>query len=156
MSYKDEYRAGASEARFWTLKAVLWLLALIVVVYAVLVLLTPLTIGFGWFSGEANIRSFGHVKAVYRDAYDYDNALKATASNACIAKAALVDARKSGDTNAASQRSSQLIAIEQTYNRVKGEYDAAMADHFRAKQVKPADLPSSAPVLSDALKTAGC
>lgn len=112
--------------------------------------------GIGWFAGEVNIRSFDHVRQVYRDSYDKYNALQQIANNTCTAKEALSAAKASGDQNTINQRQTQVIAQENTYNAVAGQYNAEMDDHFRAKAVKPQDLPRNAPSLKEALATAGC
>ena len=44
-------------------------------------------------------------------------------------------------------RESQLLAQEQRYNAVKGEYDAYMQDHFRGKLIHPRGLPIPYPTL---------
>lgn len=112
--------------------------------------------GIGWFSGEVNIRSFNHTRQIYQDTYDKANALRQIANNTCIAKQALADAKSSGDSNTVNQRETQLLAQEVTYNATAGQYNAEMQDHFRAKVVKPHDLPRTAPTLQEALATAGC
>lgn len=143
MTYRDDYRDGQREF-FWTLpRVLLGIFAVIVSSFLLAVVTTPLTIGFGWFQGEANLRSFNHVRDTYQFAYDHVGTLKSLQSNVCIAKLA-VDA---STADVKSQRETQLIAIEQTYNRVEQEYDAYMDDHFRGKVIKPADLPYPAPTL---------
>ena len=54
------------------------------------------------------------------------------------------------------QRTSQRIAIEQNYDRVKGVYDGRLADAFRAKLVKPSDVPDRAPTLQQTVAALGC
>lgn len=95
---------------------------------------------FGWFSTTANIYSAGNVKAQYQFGYDYDRAMAATARNVCIAKQTGLEA-------------SALAAYEQTYSNIEGQYDARMADKFRAQRVKPSDLPLVAPTLQDRVNT---
>lgn len=124
-------------------KAIGAVLALILAVFVILVVSTPLTIGFGWFSGEANLRSFSHVRDTYSFAYDHITTLRGLQQNTCIAKQAVQDATP----DVKSQRETELIANEQTYNRVAQEYDSYMSDHFRGKLIHPADLPMPAPPL---------
>jgi len=119
----------------------------VVAVWLVVVAVTPLTLGFGWVSGETNLRSFSHVRQTYRQGFDDARALDNIARNACLAKQAVADARKRGDSTAVDQRESQLLAQEQRYNAVKGEYDAYMQDHFRGKLIHPRGLPIPYPTL---------
>lgn len=103
---------------------------------------TLLAIGLGWFSGEANLRSFNHVKATYQEAFDDTAAMDANARQACRIQP-LVAADASG------QRQSQLLAIENNYDRVKGEYEAYMRDHFRGGVIRPRQLPMPYPTLAE-------
>lgn len=130
-SYRDEYR-GASRDFFWTLPRVL-LAAFVAVaaVFLLMVVLTPLTIGFGWVSGEANLRSFASFKATYAEAFDDVKALDALTTQSCRFHAQVLAAQKAGDTTTATQRSSQELAVSNRYDSLKGQYDAYMSDHFR-------------------------
>lgn len=104
-----------------------------------------LAFALGWFSAAVSVPSASNVRAQYRFGYEYDRALAAEARNVCVGE------RRHLDPEA-------LAAYEQTYSNTQGQYDAAMADAFRAKHVKPPDLPSVAPSLSErvaALKAEG-
>lgn len=143
-SYRDDYRSAHKDT-MWTMpRAILLGLAAVASVFLLLVLITPLTIGFGWISGEANLRSFGHVRQTYAYAYDHIAALQSLQQNACVANQAISEET---DPAIKSQRRTQLIAVENTYNRTQREYDAYMSDHFRGKVIKPGDLPLPAPSL---------
>ncbi len=70
MAFQDEYRRGQHNF-YWTLpRAMLAAFVLVLAIFLLLVVTTPLTIGFGWFRGEANLRSFGHVRQTYAEAFD--------------------------------------------------------------------------------------
>jgi hypothetical protein len=97
-------------------------------VVLLLFVLTPLSIGLGWFKGEAGLRSFNHVKETYQQGYDDVEAMKANASQACRL-------RPLAATN--TQRQTQLLAIENNYDRIKAEYEAYMHDHFRGGVIRP-------------------
>lgn len=147
MTYRDEFKSG-QRYFFWTLPRVaVGVMAIIVVVFFIAVATTPLTIGFGWYKGEANLRSFDHVKATYQVAFDDANAMDANARQACRFKKQVDEAKASGDETAANQRQSQLLAVETNYDRIKGEYDAYMSDHFRGGVIKPQQLPMPYPTL---------
>lgn len=133
------------------LAATLAVLGAIVAVFLIVVVLTPLTIGFGWYTGEANLRSFSHVRATYQEAYDDVNSLNALAATICVSKQAVKDAKDSGDQNSIDQRQSQLLAYEGNFNRVRGEYQSYMTDHFRGKLYHPKDLPLPYPTLNEKL-----
>ena len=146
MSYRDGYR-DAQSGFFWTLPRAMGAgFVAILAVFLLLVAVTPLTIGFGWFSGEANLRTFEHVRQTYKEGYDDVRALDALAANICIARAAVEQA--AGDPNAVSQRQSQLYAYEGRFNSLRGEYDAYMQDHFRGGVARPPDLPLPYPPLA--------
>lgn len=146
MSYQDEFRSGQREF-FWTLpRVMLGVFALIVAVFLLMVVTTPLTIGFGWFSGEANLRSFEHVRQTYSEAFTDANGMDANARQACRLKAQIATET---DPSVKTQRESQLLAIENNYDRVKGDYDAYMADHFKGGIIRPRQLPYPYPSLTD-------
>lgn len=143
--YRKEYREAQDEF-FWTLpRAVLAILAVIVAVFLILVVTTPLTIGFGWFSGEANLRSFPHVAQTYQIAFDDAKGMDANVRQYCQFQASADKARAAGDTATANQRDTQALAVQSNYDRLKGEYDAYMQDHFRGKVLHPAQLPMPYP-----------
>jgi len=141
--FRDDWRDVEREGLWALPRVLLALLALFVGGFLIAVAATPLTIGFGWFHGEANLRSFTHVQQTYQLAYDDIGALRAMQANACVAKQAV----DSATPDIKPQRESQLLAIENNYNRVAQEYDAYMSDHFRGKIYHPADLPMPAPDL---------
>jgi hypothetical protein len=151
-SWRDDYKQAQGDY-FWTLPRALGaLFVTIVAIFLLMVALTPLTIGFGWISGEAKLRSFEHVRDTYREAYDDVNSMEANARQACRAQQRVDDAKKTGNVNVVSQRESQLAAVENNYDRVKGEYDAYMTDHFRGGVIRPGDLPMPYPTLAERLK----
>lgn len=104
-------------------------------------------IGFvgGWFSEAVKVVSPANVKDQWRFAYDYDASLTAIAHQWCSAKQ-VEDAELNPDYK--SQRITQRIAIENNYNAVAARYNGRLADAFRAKFVKPPDVPNEAPSLS--------
>lgn len=141
------YQAGRSFA---------WAIYAIVAMLIVGVVLVVGWLGFGWFAGEASIHSFAHTRAVYHDAYQYDRDLAALAENACLYRDRADKAKARGDADQYELLGRQADAVEARYAPTKADYDAAMADHFRAKEVKPGDLPRVAPTLQEAEHTAGC
>ena len=136
--YRDDYKSGAREF-WWTLpRAAVALFALIVVGFLIAVAVTPLTIGFGWVSGEANLRSFPHVQETYKIAFDDARGMDANARQACRYK-------KEGLTD-------QYNAVADNYQRLQGEYDAYMEDHFRGGVIRPKKLPKPYPELEARMK----
>lgn len=104
-------------------------------------------VGFigGWFKTGADIISPTNVKQQWQFAYTFDESLKAINTQWCSAKDA-----EDADTNPETkpQRTSQRLAIEQNYAKVKAQYDAQLANAFEAKWVKPSDVPDRAPELN--------
>lgn len=144
--YRDEVSDHTGDF-FWSVpRAIGLVLVVIVAVFFIMVVTTPLTIGFGWFRGEANLRSFNHVRATYQEAFDDANAMDANARQACRLKVMI---GVETDPAVKTQRQSQLLAIENNYDRVKGEYDAYMRDHFRGGVIRPQQLPMPYPTLQD-------
>lgn len=149
MSYRDDYRGGQRDF-FWTLPRVLGaVFVTIVAVYLLMVALTPLTIGFGWVSGEAHLRSFNHVQDTYREAFDDVNAMEANVRQACRYQTAVKDAKARGDSVAFDQLQAQLFAVENNYDRVKADYEAYMSDHFRGGVIRPQQLRLPYPSLAE-------
>jgi uncharacterized iron-regulated membrane protein len=105
-----------------------------------------------WILFLGSIFGPGNVSAQWQFAYDNNKALAATAGNVCQARkdeaaAPAVDK---------SQRTSQRIAYEQNYRRIEADYDAALANAFKAKLVKPSDVPTTAPTLDEELVVINC
>lgn len=98
----------------------------------------------GWFSEGKRVVSPANVREQWQFAYDFDESLGAIATQWCTAKAAEQTATNP-DTK--DQRTSQRIAVEQNYARVAAEYNGRLRDAFRAKLVKPGDVPDQAPSL---------
>lgn len=128
-------------------------LKLLGVVVGLIVVLTVVGFGLGWFRASTAVVSPTNVKAQWQFAYDYNANLKAIAGQWCTAKSA-----EDSETNPEykPQRTSQRIAIEQNYDRVKGIYDGRLADAFRAKLVRPSDVPDHAPTLKESTAALGC
>jgi hypothetical protein len=105
-------------------------------------------VGFfgGWFNAGKDIISPANVKAQWQFAYDFDRSLDAISKQYCTA--VLVENAET-DPTIKPQRTDQRIAIENNYQRVEAEYDGRLADAFRAKLVKPSNVPSVAPTLGE-------
>lgn len=105
-------------------------------------------IGFAadWFNTGAKVVSPENVKKQWQFAYDYDASLTAISQQWCTAKSA-----ENAETNSdyKSQRITQRIAVENNYARVAAEYNGRLKDAFRAKLVKPSDVPDQAPPLAE-------
>lgn len=96
-----------------------------------------------WFQAGVTVISPENVKAQFQAAYDDINSLSAIAQNICTLTKAR-DAELKG-SEAYTQRESQLLAQEQNFQRVQNHYNAYIHDAFRAKYVRPRDLPDPAP-----------
>lgn len=103
---------------------------------------------FLWVLFLANIFSPQNVSAQWQFAYDNQKALVATAGNVCQARK---DEAAQTDPALKAQLTSQRIAYEQNYRRIEAEFDAALSNAFKAKLVKPSDVPSQAPTLDQEL-----
>ena len=110
----------------------------------------------GWVGTGAKVVSAENVKAQWQFAYDYNESLRGIANNWCTLRKQELQAGKAGDRDTMNQRGSQRIAVEQNYERTKSEYDGRLADAFRAKWVKPGDVPNKAPTLEEKLTEIGC
>ena len=110
-------------------------------------------LGAGWFKAGTDIISPDNVKSQWQFAYDTEAALDAIGSQWCTAKKA-EDAALTNDERL--QRSSQRIAVEQNYDRVAATYNGRLADVFRAKLVKPSDVPDRAPTLTQVVERIRC
>lgn len=131
------------------LKAVLGLLAVVAVLAVGLI---ALGLGLGWFKAGTDVISADNVKTQYEFGYTYDRSMTALAGTWCSARQA-EDAETNADNK--SQRTTQRLAYENQYRSVQAQYDAAMANAFKAKHVKPADLPLVAPSLDQRVSTLG-
>lgn len=100
----------------------------------------------GWIGEGKRVISPANVREQWQFAYDYDRSLDAIAKQWCTA-----DQAEQAETDPAikSMRTNQRIGIENNYQRVKAEYDARLADAFRARIVRPRDVPREAPSLED-------
>lgn len=107
---------------------------------------------FGWFGKAADVVSPDNVEEQWRFAYDFDKSLTAAATNWCTAKNLEDDAPPADK----SERQSQTAARAATYESIRAQYDARLADAFRAKLVKPSDVPDQAPMLEEKVAQLGC
>lgn len=120
---------------------------------AVVLLVSVIGFGLGWFNAGKDIVSPTNVKAQFAFAYDSIQGLQAQAGNVCDAQAAY---EAETDPFQKTQRQSQLLVYKQSYRRLQQEYNARMDDLFRAKLVAPSDVPKQAPTLTAAMTKAGC
>jgi len=111
-------------------------------------------IGFfaGWFQAGVEVVSPANVKEQWAFAYSYDRSLSALAGTWCSAKTA--EAAET-DPDYRSQRITQRLAYENQYRSVEAQYDAALANAFKAKLVKPSDVPTVAPTLDQKVQKLG-
>lgn len=104
---------------------------------------------FGWLSVPGKVFGPDNVQAQFQQAYDDINSLNAIAGNICIAKKQRdlypvgSDGYNTGESN--------VVANEQNFQRVQNHYNAYIHDPFRAKLVRPRDLPDPAPTEAEAL-----
>jgi hypothetical protein len=120
---------------------------------AVILAVVCLGVPLGWFSKAAEVISPQNVEEQYRDAYNNMTAMEAAGAQWCSLKIAEDGAT---DPNVKQQRISQRLAVETNYPRIQALYDAAMQDAFRAKYVKPLELPDTAPSLPQMVAQLGC
>jgi preprotein translocase subunit SecF len=102
-------------------------------------------LGLGWFSAGTDVVSAKNVKAQWAEAYKANEALTASVANVCSAKALVAASTSDAER---IQRQSQQAAYEMNYARIASDYDAQVRDAFRAKFVKPGDLPARSPTLA--------
>lgn len=119
---------------------------------ALVVVLTVVGFAAGWFRAGVEVISPANVKEQWAFAYSYDRSLGALAGTWCSAKTAEV-----AETNPdyRSQRTTQRLAYENQYRNVEAQYDAALANAFKAKLVKPSDVPVVAPTLDQKIQSLG-
>lgn len=121
-------------------------------VVAMVVIVTLIGIPLGWYNAGRDIISPANVKAQWQFAYDYDAGMREIANNWCSYR----EAELSAPAEDRSQRASQRLAQESLYRTRAAEYNGRVADAFRARLVKPADLPNPAPDLRQRLSEVGC
>ncbi len=97
----------------------------------------------GWFNTAKDVVSPQNVKAQYEFAYTYDQSLGSIARQYCNSK--VNETKITGDN--LPQVQMQTSAYYNNYTRVAGEYTAALQNAFKAKYVKPADVPQTAPTI---------
>jgi hypothetical protein len=111
------------------------------------------SLAFGWFRAGANIIGPDNVRSQWQFAYDTEASLDQIAVQWCTAKKAEDAATGQSER---MDRTSQRIAIEQNYARVAAMYNGRLNDAFRAKWVKPSDVPTQAPPLTQVVQRTGC
>lgn len=123
----------------------------ILFIVALVVILATIGWTLGWITVPGQVVSPQNVQEQFQFAYKYYNAMVAGALQTCLFEKDLETL--SGD--AKIQRQSQLLAIETTYTQNAAAYNAAMENTFKAKYVKPGDLPDRAPSL-DQMRSQVC
>lgn len=118
----------------------------------ILFLLVVGFIALDWFFTGAGKVSPENVQKQWAFAYEYDESLQAVARQVCSAEKASTAAT---DPSEATQRRSQVMAYEQNYQRLQGDYNQKLRNAFEAKYVRPSDVPDRAPEL-DNMKTRVC
>lgn len=127
-----------------TVKASLWIAAIIAVVMVVSLLLIPLRLGVLWFNEGARIASPQNIRVQFSTGFSYWESLVEVSMQHCNHQGLIKEAET---TNERIQRRTQLVAIADQYERVKRQYDAWAEDVFRGEFVGPTVLPEAAPNL---------
>lgn len=99
-----------------------------------------------WLSEGKRVISPTNVRQQWQFAYDYDESLDAITRQHCSAEKVETE---EADPQIKAARTNQRLAIENNYQRVKAEYDARLRDAFRARLVRPRDVPTRAPTLEE-------
>ena len=103
-------------------------------------------IALSWFFTAADKVSPENVQKQWAFAYEYDESLQAVARQVCSAEKAATAAT---DPSEATQRRSQVMAYEQNYQRLQGDYNTKLRNAFEAKYIRPSDVPDRAPELGN-------
>lgn len=145
MSYYDEFKPPRGTFAF-SVKAMVYVVALIAVLVALVA-----TVGFvfGWFAVPGRVLGPENVQAQFQQAYDDINSLNAIAANICIAEKARDKYPAGSDGYNAFEAT--VVAQETNFQRVQNHYNGYIHDPFRAKLVRPRDLPDPAPTETEAL-----
>ncbi len=147
-------RIDSYDEEFFGSKSVGWYVGWFVLIICIVGIVGGvLSFAFGWFGEAKRQISPTNVKAQWQFAYDYDRALDSIARQVCDANMAYVT---EPDPAIKSARQSQLLAQKNNYARVEAQYDARLADAFRAKYIRPHDVPAQAPTLQENLVEVGC
>lgn len=121
-------------------------------VIVISVVVMAVAVGFWmvrWLMVPADVASPENVKKQWAAIYQHLEALDTTAQQICSAERAVATATEANQAEEATQRRSQLMAYEQNYARIQGEYNAKLRNAFEAKHVKPDDVPDKAPALAE-------
>lgn len=121
-------------------------LIVILSIVALSLFFNVLAYGGSWFREGQRVVSPQNVREQWQFAYDHDEALGAIAQNYCSFKEAA-----DSDTNPETkpQRESQVQAQATLYNSRAAQYNSQLRDAFRAKLVRPRDVPERAPTLKE-------
>src|SRR3989344_2199193 len=134
----NEYRDLYPNKGFLGLGLVWWGVILGIVVVGIVS-----NFALGWIATPFRVAGVQNVEKQWEDTYTWYNKLKASAGNVCQAETVLKTAPEADK----SQRQSQVMAYQQNYRQIQSDYDASVQNAFKAKLVKPADLPATAPTL---------
>jgi uncharacterized iron-regulated membrane protein len=115
---------------------------------AIVLVLVLVAIGLAssWFGLVVNKVSPANVQEQWQFAYEGKNNMVSAAQQACAAQKA-VEAET--DPQAKTQRRDQLNAIVLNYSRIEANYNAGVQNAFKAKYIKPNDVPTTAPTLQE-------
>jgi hypothetical protein len=113
---------------------------------------TALGFALNWGQAAVQVVSPDNVRAQWQFAYTYDESLGALAGNWCTAKQSETAEK---DPDYRSQLGVQRRAYENQYRSVEAQYNAALRNAFKAKLVKPSDVPSTAPTLDQKVQALG-
>lgn len=124
-----------------------------VIIFIPIIILFALFTAFiaGWCAVPFKVFSADNVQDQWQFAYTYDESLSAIARQGCAVERLELEAATETER---SQRRTQLLAIQQNYARVAGEYNARLRNAFEARLVRPPDVPEIAPSYES--KTVGC
>jgi hypothetical protein len=111
------------------------------VIVGLTLILTVTGFAGGWFRAHTDTVSAQNVKEQWQFAYDMDRGLDSLAQKYCAAQAAESKAVGQDAVNMAQQ---MTLANKNLYFQREGEYNARLADKFRAGLVAPTDVPNPA------------
>lgn len=152
--FVEDIRLADQAARTAAPVALKWVLVFVAVCFGFGLLFAACGFASRWAGGTADIASFDNVAEQQTQLLEDYESLEAATLNVCRGRRAVAD---SSSDDEATQRRSQVLAYEQTFERISADYDRRMRNFFEtgAGRVAPTGIPDQAPALNEMIELVG-